>query len=109
MYSYEDRIRAVKRFINLGRRVAETIHQSGYPKENALNSWHRAYEQGSDLPRGYARTKPKYSPAQQTLIIEHYLSHGRCIAATTKTLGAGFNRSFFSSSYLCRQFKTFHR
>jgi putative transposase len=34
-----------------------------------------------------ARTKPKYSPAQQTLAIEHYLAHGRCIAATTKTLG----------------------
>ena len=87
MYSYEDRIRAVELYIKLGKRVAETIHQLGYPTENALKSWHRAYEQGSDLPRGYARTKPKYSPAQQALAIEHYLEHGRCIAATTKTLG----------------------
>lgn len=87
MYSYADRIRAVELFIELGKRVAETIHRLGYPTENALKSWHRAYEQGPDLPRGYARTKPKYSPTRQTLAIEHYLAHGRCIAATTKTLG----------------------
>ena len=87
MYSYEDRIRAVELYIKLGKRVAETIRQLGYPTENALKSWHRAFEQGSDLPRGYARTKPKYSQAQQTLAIEHYLAHGRCVAATTKTLG----------------------
>lgn len=87
MYSYEDRIRAVELCIKLGKRVAETIHQLGYPTENALKSWHRAYEQGSDLLRGYARTKPKYSPAQQTLAIEHYVANGRCIAATPKTLG----------------------
>ena len=87
MYSYEDRIRAVELFIKLGKRVAETIHQLGYPTENAQKSWHQSYEQGSDLPRGYARTKPKYSAAQQTLAIEHYFAHGRCIAATTKTLG----------------------
>lgn len=59
MYSYEDRIQAVELFIKLGQRVAETIHQLDHPTENALKSWHRAYEQGSDLPRGYTRTKPK--------------------------------------------------
>jgi putative transposase len=31
MYSYEDRIRAVELFIKLGQRVAEIIHQLGYP------------------------------------------------------------------------------
>ena len=74
MYSYKDRIRAVELFIKLGKRVAETIHQLGYPTENALKSWYRAYEQGSDLPRGYARTKPKYSPAQRTLARAHRLA-----------------------------------
>ena len=87
MYSYEDRIRAVELFIKLGKRVAETIHRLGYPTENALKSWHQSYEQGSDLPRGYARKKLKYTQAQQTLAIEHYFAHGRCIAATIKTLG----------------------
>lgn len=71
MYSYEDRIRAVKLYIKLGKRVAATIHQLGYPTQNALKSWHRTYEQGSGLPRAYVRAKPKYSQAQQTLAIEH--------------------------------------
>ncbi len=31
MYSYEDRIRAVRLYIKLGRRVAATIRQLGYP------------------------------------------------------------------------------
>ena len=87
MYSFEDRIRAVELYIKLGKRVAATIHQLGYPTKNALKSWHLTYELGSGLPRAYMRAKPKYSQAQQTLAIEHYLAHGRCIAATIKALG----------------------
>jgi putative transposase len=30
MYSYEDRIRAVKLYIKLGKRIAATIRQLGY-------------------------------------------------------------------------------
>ena len=83
MYSYEDRIRAVGLFIQLGKRVAETIHQLGYPTANALKSWHRAYELGSDLPPGYARMKPKYNQAQQTLAVEHSTATAhRCWVAT---------------------------
>lgn len=83
MYSYEDRIRAVKLYIKLGKRVAATIRQLGYPTKNALKSWHQTYELGLGLPRAYVRVKPKYSQAQQTLAIEHYLAHGRCIAMCT--------------------------
>ena len=50
MYSYQYRIRAVGLLIKLGKRVAQTIHQLGYPTENALKGWHRAYELGSDRP-----------------------------------------------------------
>lgn len=45
MYSYEDRLRAVRLYIKLGKRVALTIRQLGYPTKNALKSWHREYEQ----------------------------------------------------------------
>ena len=34
MYSYEDRIRAVKLYIKLGKRVAASIHQLGYPTQS---------------------------------------------------------------------------
>jgi transposase-like protein len=43
MYSSEDRIRAVELYIKLGKRVAATIRQLGYPTKNALKGWHWEY------------------------------------------------------------------
>lgn len=53
MFSYEDRIRAVKLYIKLGKRTGATIRQLGYPTKNALKSCHREYEQAPC--RGTAR------------------------------------------------------
>ena len=52
MYSYEERLRAARLHIKLGKRVGLTIRQLGYPMKNALLSWHREYEQRLDLPAG---------------------------------------------------------
>lgn len=86
MYSYEDRLRAVRLYIKLGKRVRLTIRQLGYPTKNALKTWYREYEQSQDLPAGYAR-QPMYSQAHKERAVEHYLEHGRCIAATVRSLG----------------------
>ena len=86
MYSYEDRLRAVRLYIKLGKRVGQTIRQLGYPTKNALKSWHREYEQRVELAAGYVR-RPRYSPAQKTRAVEHYLEYGRCITATINALG----------------------
>lgn len=50
MYSYDDRLRAVRLYIKLGRRAGLTIRQLGYPTKNALKAWHRVYEERQDLP-----------------------------------------------------------
>jgi len=63
MYSYEDRVRAVRLYIKLGKRVGLTIRQLGYPTENALKGWYREYEERGDLPTGYAR-QPIYSQGE---------------------------------------------
>jgi transposase-like protein len=86
MYSYEDRLRAVRLYIKLGKRIGLTIRQLGYPTKNALKTWYREYEQHHDLPAGYTR-QPKFSQAQKDRAVEHYLEHGQCIAATIKSLG----------------------
>jgi transposase InsO family protein/transposase-like protein len=86
MYLYEDRLRAVRLYIRLGKRVSLTIRQLGYPTKNALKSWHREYERSLDLPVGYVR-RPKFSQAQKERAVEHYLEHGRCLSATIKALG----------------------
>ncbi|MDB5778311.1 MAG: Mobile element protein [Polaromonas sp.] len=87
MYSYEDRIRAVKLYIKPGKRTGATIQQLGYPTQKALKNWHREFEQVRDLPVGYARLKPKYSDEQKKVAAQHYLDHGRCLAGTLKALG----------------------
>lgn len=56
MFSYEDRIRAVKLYIKLGKSLGATIRQLGYPTKNSLIGWYREYEQGCDLQVGYTRS-----------------------------------------------------
>jgi len=87
MYSYEDRIRAVKLYIRLGKRLGATIRQLGYPTKNSLIGWYREYEQHRDLQVGYARSMFKYSDEQRQIAVQHYLDHDRCIASTMKALG----------------------
>ena len=87
MYLYEDRIRAVKLYIKLGKRTDPTIRQLGYPTKNALKSWHREYEHSRDLQVGYVRSRQKYSDEQKQAVVEHYLDNDRCIASTMKALG----------------------
>ena len=41
MYSYEDRLRAVRLYIKLGKRAGLAIRQLGYPTKNALKSLNR--------------------------------------------------------------------
>lgn len=87
MFSYEDRIRAVKLYIKLGKRLGATIRQLGYPTKNSLIGWYREYEQGHDLQVGYTRSMSKYSDEQRQVAVQHYLDHDRCIASTMKALG----------------------
>ena len=86
MYFYEDRIRAVKLYIKLGKRTGATIRQLGYPTKNALKSWHREYEQSRDLPVGYVLSRPKYSDEQKKVAVQHYLNHDRCLVRTLKAI-----------------------
>ena len=67
MYSCEARIRAVKLYIKLGKRINAIIRQLGYPTKNSLIGWYREYEQNRDLPSGYALSRKKYSGEQMQL------------------------------------------
>ncbi len=86
MYSYEDRIRAVKLFIKLAKRAATTVRLLGYPSQKYLRHWYLIYQETGDLPRGYNRP-PKYTMAQKQKAIEHYFNHGECFAYTQRVLG----------------------
>ncbi|MFM0525455.1 hypothetical protein PQR11_10750 [Paraburkholderia strydomiana] len=87
MYSYEDRMRAVRLYMKLGKRVGATIRQLGYPTKNSLKSWHLEYQRCHDIRFGYVRSRPIYSAQQKKAAVDHYLDHGRCAAATLRALG----------------------
>ncbi|MGF6873575.1 transposase-like protein [Paraburkholderia sp. MM5477-R1] len=87
MYSYEDRIQAVRLYLKLGKRIRATIRQLGYPTKNSLKGWHREYEQCHDLRIGYVRAAQRYSAEQKQAAVDHYLNHDRCAAATLRALG----------------------
>jgi hypothetical protein len=67
MCSYEDRIRAVKLYIGLGKRLSMTVRQLGHPTTKALERWYRMYEQLGDLLACRIYSKPTYSDEQKRL------------------------------------------
>jgi len=87
MYSYEVHIQAGKRYMKFAKRTGATIRKLLHLTKSALESWHREYKQGLDLPMGYARSKPKYSDEQKKVSAPHYLDRNRCLAAILKALG----------------------
>ena len=87
MYSYEERLRAVKLYLKYGRRLKATIRELGYPTKNSLKAWCAEFEEGGYLQQKYMRSLPKYSDEQKNTAIEHYVNHGRCFAFTRRTLG----------------------
>lgn len=87
MYTYEDRIKAVRLYLKLGKRAGVTIRKLGYPTKNTLIGWHREYLANQDLKAGYARSWGKFSAEQKHAAVQHYLDHGRCMSFTLRELG----------------------
>lgn len=87
MYSYEDRVRAVKLYFELGRRLRLTLLKLGYPTKNSLIAWVREFEHKQNLKQGYQRQKWKYDEEDRRRAVEHYVENGHCLAYTRRTLG----------------------
>lgn len=87
MYSYDDRMRAVKLYMKLGKRMAATLRSLGFGNKNSLKAWCRKFEERQALPMGYVRKKPRFSVTMKKTAVEHFLDHGRSITFTQKALG----------------------
>ncbi len=86
MYSYEDRMKAVKLYEKYGKRAAAVIHELGYPDRHALVKWYREYIEKGDLKNRSSR-KPKYTDEQRKEAVEYYCSHGKNLNLTVQILG----------------------
>ena len=49
MYSYEERLRAVKLYIKYDHSLSAVIRELGYPSHQALLQWYREYMTQGDL------------------------------------------------------------
>lgn len=96
MYSYEDRIRAVRLYIKCEKRTMSVIRQLGYPTKNALKAWYREFAQCNDLKARSVRMTARYSFDQKKMAVDHYLSFGRCLTATAKALGYPHRRTLLA-------------
>jgi transposase-like protein len=88
MYSYEQRITAVKLYIKLKHKSAEVKRLLGYPGSvKYIRQWYLQYkEHGDDLPRNYKK-RLHFTEAQKQNALSHYFDHGRCAAFTIRELG----------------------
>lgn len=87
MYSYEDRLRAVKLYYKLGRRMNATLRQLGYPTKNSLKAWCAEFADKQDLRTGYRREKWHYNEEQKRRAVDHYVGQGHCLIHTVRCLG----------------------
>ena len=87
MYSYEDRLRAVKLYYKLGQRMNATLRQLGYPTKNSLKAWCAEFADKNDLRTGYRRQKWQYDDQQKRRAVDHYVEQGHCLIHTIRCLG----------------------
>ena len=86
MYSYEDRIRAVKFYINCGYNAAYTVRKLGYPDVTQIVRWYREYSRDNDLHKGRKKVS-KFTDKEKRVAVDYYFSHDRNALQTVKALG----------------------
>lgn len=86
MYSYEDRMRAVKLYINYDLHEAATIRELGYPNRKMIVQWYKEYIQTGQLHE-WSKKKSKYSEQQRKIAVSYYLEHGCSIIGTIRAIG----------------------
>ncbi|UIF87953.1 IS3 family transposase (plasmid) [Cupriavidus necator] len=86
MYSYEDRIRAVKLYFKYGGKTATVVRELGYPSGKNLKRWVHIYQALGDLPKR-RHPKPRYTLEQKRAAVDYYFGHGCSLANTRRALG----------------------
>ena len=86
MYSYEDRMRAVKYYISCGCNAALTVRKLGYPSAGVLVDWYQEYFENHDLHREHIKYS-KFTDEEKRTAIDYYFNHGRNALKTVKDLG----------------------
>ena len=86
MFTYEQRIKAVKLLIKYDMKYTTVIRELGYPSRRALVNWYREFKKNGDLHKTFIK-KSKYTDEEKKIAVDYYLEHGKCVSSTCKKLG----------------------
>lgn len=86
MYSYSDRIRAIKFYIKCGFNAAYTVRKLGYPDATSIKHWYKEYCNNDDLHSKKIKYS-KYTDVEKRNAIDYYFEHGSNALRTVKALG----------------------
>ena len=86
MYSYEERIKAVKLFIKYDNSIAAVIRELGYPSRNMLLRWYAEYKENGKLHKSYKKAV-RFTEKQKLYAVQYYIKHGKNASKTVKVLG----------------------
>ena len=84
MYSYKERMKAVKLYIKYDTSACSVIRELGYPSSRMLKNWYQEYQEHGSLHKQF---RHGYSAKQRKSAVQYYLEHGRSLARTVKALG----------------------
>lgn len=93
MYSYEDRMKAVKLYIQYDHSLAAVIRELGYPSQQMLLRWYQEYAKLGDLHKTY-EDPVSFTEEQKRRAIKYYLEHGKNAARTVRVLGYPCRQTF---------------
>ena len=98
MYSYEERLRAVKLYIKYDHSLSAVIRELGYPSHQALLQWYREYITQGDLHAECVRHRRrcKFTMEQRKAALAYYQEHGQNLARTVKKLGYPSRATLFN-------------
>ena len=98
MYSYEERLRAVKLYIKYDHSLSAVIRELGYPSHQALLQWYREYITQGDLHAESVRHRRrcKFTMEQRKAAVAYYQEHGQNLARTVKKLGYPSRATLFN-------------
>ena len=86
MFSYEDRIKAVKLLIKYDMSYSHVIRELGYPSKESLRNWYKEYIKNGNLHTEYIR-KDMYSEEEKLNAVNYYIEHGKSVSRTVRKLG----------------------
>jgi putative transposase len=86
MYSYTDRIRAVKFYINCGFNAAYTVRKLGYPDATSLKHWYKEYLENDTLHEQKVKYS-KYTDHEKRVAVDYYYKYNQNALRTVLELG----------------------